>query len=322
MDNKLTILITTYNREQRLIRMLESICRQGHYGDYILLIVDNCSPNYDWNIILSSFPKEFVDNIQIERRTYNCGMSCNITSSFLFVKTKWCLYLSDDDEMTANGLDIVFNDIEKYPDCGTIKYTIEGWPKHKEIEIDSIKSFNEYFSEYSPSGDIIYLSMLYNLDALNKYMGMGTTYAYNYVGWLMPMLYALIDGSAKMRLSSQSVIKYVKAESGTGWSRIPVSLGISTFMDAPMNIPYNMKRDLLYCFVRNFPPNVVLRSIADNTEDLKYALYCFHRFYYGMYKPLKNGYAFKFKLWFWVYYSFRMIGINLYSIKDQILAAK
>jgi len=118
----LTILITTYNRKERLIGMLRSIEKQKMYDQCEIVISDNAS-NYDVKkTIKENFNKDFCDTITIHRWAFNTGMSTNMSISFSLVNTDWCLYLSDDDEMTNSSIEKILSDIKENPNAIAIKY--------------------------------------------------------------------------------------------------------------------------------------------------------------------------------------------------------
>lgn len=314
MKRDLTVLIPTYNRRERLKIMLDSICKQGHYGEYIIQIVDNCSPEYDWKDILSDYPQAFVDGISVERRLYNCGMTCNITSSFLFVKTKWVLFLSDDDEMTANSLSIVLKDKERYAEYGVVKYTLDGYPQHPDKDICAINDYCQYFGSYKRPGDILYMGLLFNLEKLKEYMTLGTAYAYNYIGWIMPVIGALIDKKAPMRLSSERIIKYKNPDKGKTFNYVSFVLGISTFMDAQQIGNFKIRKDLQKVFGRAFPLVGVTKSIILNTKEIGFAKYCYKKAYLGLFRPMSLKKGVYFALLFYVFFFLKCIGVDINKI--------
>lgn len=310
-----TIMITTYNRKQRLLNMLHSIERQGHWGEYKLLIVDNCSPDYNWEEMLSEFHKEFRDNIEIEIRSFNCGMSCNITSCFLLVKTKWVLFLSDDDEMIDGGLDIVLNDIEKYKDVGAIKYTIEKFQKYKDIEISSIDEYIDYFNKYESKGDVIFLTMVYNLEKLRDYLSLITSYAYTFISFNLPIYAGLADKNIKLKLSPNSILKYINPEKGSGWDNTQVLLGISTFMDVTLPMQFIQKKNLLRIILANFKYYRTLKALIYKNISIREKDYMFNKFYKCLYKPV---YRCKAYLFYILYKLYRLFHINMFAIYDVI----
>ena len=311
----ITIMITTYNRKHRLLNMLHSIERQGHWGKYTLLIVDNCSPDYNWEEMLSEFHEEFRDNIEIERRNFNCGMSCNISSCFLLVKTKWVLFLSDDDEMIDGGLDIVLNDIKRYKDAGAIKYTINNCPKHKDVEISDIDEYIDYFNKYKFAGDAIFLTMAYNLEKLRNYLPFITSYAYTFISFNLPIYAGLADKTIKLKLSSNSILKYELPAKGTNWDFITVLLGISTFLDIPLLMTFKQKKELLKTVLANFRANEILRILIPKKCTNKEKDYIFNKFYYSLYRPIYGCKSWQFFLLYKLYCLFH---INIFAIYDTI----
>lgn len=315
MSKLLTVLITTYNRKQRLLAMLQSIYSQGNFDCFNIIIVDNCSPDYDWSSMLADFPKDYSEIITVYRRKYNCGMSCNITSCFQFVDTKWCLFLSDDDELVEGAIRNVLNDIDAFSDSCAIKYSIKGYPKHRDVNINDIDIFCDYFRSYKSEGDFLYLVMVYNMDLLLPHMGLGTTYAYNYVGWFMPIFSCITNDRGSMRLSSKEIIDYKQPDPGTGWGRLPVALGISTFMDSSFNLSFKTQLKLYYLIARNFPPRDLFNTLIKENQNKDAQYYYFEKFYYSIWKPISRKKSFELKI---AFYLWKIFKINIYRVYDLI----
>ena len=309
--DRLTVMITTYNRKERLCNVISSLNRNQHFGEYDILIVDNCSPDYNWNELLSLFDEGLRPHVQIERRNFNCGMSCNISSCFLLVKTKWCLYLSDDDRLLDDAIGKVLKDTVTYPDKCAVKYTLKDFPKHKDCELCNIQDYISYFSNYKATGDNIYLSMLYNMEALGDSMILNTSFGYTYVGFLFPVIGALIDGRAPMRLSSDCIIEYEMAAPGTKWHYLSVVLGLCTLFDIPLKISYRQKKDLYRTMVVNFGVHKILDAIWQYApKDERNYLY--KKIYFSLLYPL---YPLKSFLGFRIPAMFRsMVGWDIYKL--------
>ena len=284
-QDRLTVMITTYNRRERLGNVISSLNRNQHYGEYDILIVDNCSPNYEWEEILTLFDERLKPYVQVEKRHFNCGMSCNISSCFLLVKTKWCLYLSDDDLLLDNAIGQVLDDCMRYPDSCAVKYTLRGFPKHIDGDINNIQAYINYFSNYKAKGDNIYLTMLYNMEALNNSMILNTSFGYTYVGFLFPVIDSLIKETAALRLSSYSIIEYEKPAPGTNWHYLSVVLGLCTLFDIPFNICYKQKKQLVRTMVINFGMQKILDSIW-NYAPKDEQKYYYKKIYFSLLYPL------------------------------------
>ena len=309
--DRLTVMITTYNRKERLCNVISSLNRNQHFGEYDILIVDNCSPDYNWDELLNMFDERLRPYVQIERRSFNCGMSCNISSCFLLVKTKWCLYISDDDHLLDNAIGQVLKDAKEYSNYCAVKYTLLNWPIHKNCTIYNIKDYIGYFSNYRPAGDNIYLSMLYNLDALGESLILNTSFGYTYVGFLFPVIDTLINGGAPMKLSSESIIEYVKAAPGTNWNYLSVVLGLCTLFDIPLQITYRQKKDLYRTMVVNFRFYTILDTIWQYAPKDE-RNYFYKKIYFSLLYPL---YPLKSFLGFRIPALFHSItGIDIYKL--------
>ena len=254
--------------------MLKSIEQQGHFGEYELIICDNHSDYSVKEFVLSSFDSVFTDNIFFNSWRFNTGQSTNMAISFLLVKTKWCWYLSDDDEITNNSLGTVLNDIKRFSDIAAIKHSIEGFVSHPNIQLNSIRSFIDYYKNGN-KGEMIFLSMVYNLDILKPWLGLMTMYSYTYMSYLIPVIKSLNEG-VPIALSSFEAYKYKK--NSEGWSGNTISylntlLGIRTFYDIPLDLSSKERDELnkLICFLcnpQNFTNNIL--AVEDKFKRRNY----------------------------------------------------
>ena len=313
-EDRLTVMITTYNRLSRLYDVISSLNKNAHHGEYDVLIVDNCSPGYNSDDIVSQFDEDLKPFVTVERRAFNCGMSCNISSCFLLVKTKWCLFLSDDDWFIEDALNIVFKDMECNNDCCAIKYTLEGFAKHSNIRIYDIIEYIDYFTSYKNTGDAIYLTMLYNLEQLNDSMIFNTSYGYSFIGFLFPVWNVLIKNQAPLLLSSNSIIRYKEAEKGTHWGYLKVVLGLCTLYDVPFDLSFKEKRRLFRTVLVNFSMEEIINSLFEKNKEER--LFYGKKIYYSLLWPIYGYRAIlRFSLPF---YLRRVLNIDLYNIYHKL----
>lgn len=311
-QNRLTVMVTTYNRRERLGNLISSLNRNKHYGEYDILIVDNCSPNYDWKEILTLFDERLKPYVQVEKRSFNCGMSCNISTCFLLVKTKWCLYLSDDDHLLDDSIGQVLNDCMTFQNNCAVKYTLRGFPKHIDGDLNSIQEYIDYFTNYKVTGDNIYLTMLYNMEALGESMILNTSFGYTHVGFLFPVVDTLIKKTHPLRLSSYSIIEYEKAAPGTNWHYLSVVLGLCTLFDIPLKISFEQKKKLYRTMIVNFGIRNILDSIWQYVPK-KERNYYYKKIYFSLLYPL---YPLKAFIGFRIPAILRStVHINLYKLK-------
>lgn len=207
---KLTIVITTYNRKTALIKMLKSIEIQGQIDKYNLIISDNHS-DYDvkqW--VKDNVSQTFFENIEFAIRPYNIGGDLNIAFSFQQCKTKWMWLLSDDDTVTVDSIDIILRDIEKYKDDVTLKYSIKGYDQNLDTTINTFDGFLDYYlNNHHSAGEMIFMcNNVFNIEALNTYLGYAPMAADTYMSQLVPTFCSLIHDNGVVRFCPEYIVKY------------------------------------------------------------------------------------------------------------------
>lgn len=317
LEDKLTILIPTYNREQRLTETLRSISNQGHWGEYSIVIVDNCSNYSVVDSIRNNFEEEFVDNITVHRWFFNTGMSTNISIAFEFVNTKWCWFISDDDEILDGALNTLLSDAKCYPTCAAIKYSIKDICRYDNSTIHDVEEWSRYYFIHS-SGDKGYLSMLYNIEVIYPYLSELTVHSYSYLSFWLPVLRALNETSAIMIMSSDVLFKY--KSNNDGWSSsneryLNTLVGIRTFFDSKYSLSEKTFEDFKRVFLDDlFSARSVIIKILymPNRDDRKY--------YYFLLKQYLSGSFIDFCLAKPLYYVATYLNISPNTIKRIISA--
>lgn len=222
--NQLTILIPTYNRKERLLRLLNRLYSQGHLGEYDLIISDNHSDYDVMSCIKEEFGEDFIKNIEYHCNGFNTGLGTNISFPFTYIKTDWCLFLSDDDEVADNMLERIIEDVndKENKDISAIKYSTEGLDIHEDNNVfSSIEEFTNYYLNRE-RGDRWYLVMLYNMVILKQYFSFITVYSYSCLSFLIPVIYSLIEKTGKVKVTPFRLIKYSAAD-GDSWYSKPES---------------------------------------------------------------------------------------------------
>lgn len=238
---KLTILIPTFNRKKQLLELLQSIENQGRYHEYKLIICDNHSDYSIEDEVLSHLSASFTARVDVNRWRFNTGMSTNISSSFLLIKTDWVWVIGDDDTICEGALDKILSQIKEYPNAIAIKNSLKGIKKHEDKSLISINDFIDYYGNPERSGEMMYLSMIYNLSKLQPYLTGLTEYSYCYLSFLIPILYGLAEGE-NFIVCSFEAINYRKA-ADDNWAAkryLNIALGIRTILDVPF--PVNNKQ--------------------------------------------------------------------------------
>ena len=252
----LTVLIPTFNREEGLKMLLHNLYSQGHIGEYQIVICDNHSDYDVRKMIDGEFDQEFKQNIFINSWNFNVGMCTNISIAYLFVATKWCWCISDDDKVLDGSIEKILQDIKTFDkeNITAIKYSLLNKVEHENRYINSLDDFLEYYSPKSRRGELYYLSLLFNMDHIKPYLGLLTEYSYTYISFVIPLIKGLIDGK-RLFVSSHSCIEYSE-RADDNWSAkryTNVMLGVRTFADIDFGISSSQHRKLLKVISQNLP---------------------------------------------------------------------
>lgn len=242
----LTIAIPTYNRKERLIRVIKSLIGQPMFSKISFLILDNHS-NYDVkHALLDEFGNDRLNNMQFISHPYNLGLSLNISLPFYYCQTKWLWIISDDDECLSGSLETVINDITKYPDMLAIKYSIANMGQfHNEI----VSNFDELIRLYnrtkSFAGEFIFISNgIYNIEKLHDVLGDVINYSYNVVAGVNPILFGIDKKLGSCLFSEKHIVNYLRPDAGTGWDSRNIMIRCANLMDYPFNCDANTMKKL------------------------------------------------------------------------------
>ena len=156
MKNKVTIVLTTYNRPKFLILALDSILRQT-FKNFRLVILDNGSDNETYKLINSYDDKRIY---YIKSDTNNLDF---LNKAFTFTKLKYLMITHDDDIMEETLIERHIKKMDSNDEIGLISSSInlidkEGDKLNKvrpRIKKDKNWSKNEFIEEYFLRGDII-----------------------------------------------------------------------------------------------------------------------------------------------------------------------
>lgn len=240
-DVKLTIIIPTYNRKERLGRTLELLQMQRD-KKFKIVILDNAS-DYDVNELIIGKKLWFVENIRIVRNNWNTGMTGNLSLMFLQETEGWIWTISDDDIPSIYAVEYIKYIITKNKYAGAVFFPILDFNKYiKEYKI--IKNLSDLMSFYHRcmkedikdlEGDFIYLSnKVYNLDMINKYIDRVFMYSYTAVPQIIPIL-CMLEDNKELVIANKKIIAFSMGDGGH-WDYFKVALGMSTIVDIPCSL--------------------------------------------------------------------------------------
>jgi glycosyltransferase involved in cell wall biosynthesis len=273
--NKITIAITTYNREKQLRRMLSSIKELINIDTYVsnIIVIDNSS-NYD----IESLILDFDLDVLLIRNKHNIGSAINIVMPLLHVASGWLWTLSDDDQVYPNALNIIHSDLISREKMVWIKYS------HSNLTLidmnHTARNAEEYLnlSAKFGSGNTIFISTnVYNLDLIRTEIVNGFKFSYTQVGFVLPALLSLLKGIGSVKFSCQSIVKY-ESPLDEGYDFSDIALGMSSLLHIPFTTDKKINVRIVRSLVSIRAHWFVRDSLRKNSVSKHYIL-LYHQLY-------------------------------------------
>ena len=112
---KVTVMLPSYNHEKYVAEAIES-CLAQTFGDYELLISDDCSPDKTFEIA-----KEYMDErIVFHRFEHNVGAAENHRYCYAHAKGEYIALLNSDDVWMPEHLEGKVEYLDAHPECGAV----------------------------------------------------------------------------------------------------------------------------------------------------------------------------------------------------------
>lgn len=256
-DEKLTVVIPTYNRRERLKRTLRLLEMQTD-DDFTVIIMDNCS-NYSIYDMLEEYTLPFKKKVKVVRNKINIGAGANIANTFIQGISGWMWLLGDDDIPSIYAVEHIYEEIESSDQMGVIHFAIHDSMKqllkgYKDfINLHELLNFYQNIVDQGQdvglcNGDFIYCSnKVYNMKYIFQYCNNVVKYAYSAVPNLVPILFMLNDSAAYMRISCKQIVTWDMSK-GDHWDCIETLSGMRIVTDFKINLIKRKKKCCIGCF--------------------------------------------------------------------------
>jgi glycosyltransferase involved in cell wall biosynthesis len=109
-----SILITSFNREKYISQAIESVL-SSTFHDFELIIVDDCSNDKTLEIARRFEAED--SRVKVYLNEKNLGDYPNRNKAASYASGKYIKYVDADDYIYPNGLEIIINQMEKFPNA-------------------------------------------------------------------------------------------------------------------------------------------------------------------------------------------------------------
>jgi glycosyltransferase involved in cell wall biosynthesis len=208
---KLSIVIPTYNRREKLLRQLHAIFAQPESKNVDVTVLDNHSEYNCEESVYNDFPKELYPNLRVITHPYNIGGNMNISLCFYYATGDWLWMMSDDDVVNPDSLKTIFHDIMQYKEYIVLKYSLDmgiaGF-SYSNNSIDSLNGFIDYCEQDNVLlGNLIFISTgVFNLNRLKPVLGTIIEYGYDSMSAINPIIIGLDNEIGRVFFSDKCII--------------------------------------------------------------------------------------------------------------------
>ena len=285
----ITILIPTYNREEKLIRTLEHLNKQTD-SDFSVYISDNAS-DYSVKEAVGKIKDKLCYKVDIHRNIVNIGADANIANLFLFGESDWIWPIADDDLVHPNAVYKIKTYCEKYSDAAWIEFPVfdrEKCMPHDDLEFtrlpDYISFLEGIYAKTDVWGNLVYLAnKVYSRKKINDILPTFFQYNYTKISTSVIVLKAL-DMKRLGVVVNDSIIDHDPSE-GVRWNALKVCLGVRTYIDIDFDLDWKTKKRLYHIVSPNGGLiKFALKQYMSNNLTIEYPGIGFDVVYYDLYK--------------------------------------
>jgi glycosyltransferase involved in cell wall biosynthesis len=299
----LTIAIPTYNRPQQLTKTIALLLPQLNHNCF-LRVIDNHSDIPVETYVNPVLKDLDIKNYEIIRNNVNIGADSNIIRCFEYCETRWLWTLGDDDEIVPNAVDIILNDITKYPEAAFINYCSPSYNRPTRTITKIGYGKEDFLKNIDSFGATIYMSCnVYQMKyILKESYSVANHNTYSCVSqWLI--LFQSLTPQIKTVITNEIICLNPVKPTGGETNNISVAFGVSTLLD--MILPFHQKKLLIDCLRRDLNRLVSLESAFRvttvqfmNTKEKNW-IFLFKRLYYNYYRY----FGLKIQIKFFIYYT-------------------
>lgn len=311
---KLSIIIPTFNRKERLLLQLHSLYCQKEVYETEIIICDNKSSYNVEDAIRQEFSDIDISNLIYTCNIVNIGMGANLSSILLKGTADWIWTLSDDDMTMEGSIATILNDIKQFPTTDLFKYSIDIFEENRDITVNNLCELaNYYLKHHNAPGEFVFISnCVYKRGCILKYFGNALTESYTLIGHMLPIINALDKCEATLRFRPQTIVHFLPASPNTGWGMFYGALGVSSVSCLQLQSSWSDINRLTQVAMSGFSHYWLVQK-AVTMKDRKRAKFLYKQIYDRSYKY--SGRVID-KIWYGAFLLFYILHIDPIFIND------
>ncbi|MFN3998114.1 glycosyltransferase [Algoriphagus sp.] len=248
----LSIVIPTYNRNEKVLRLLNKIKTINKEYKLSVVVIDNNS-DVSTEDFLRNKKYQFSEEFKIIRNNGNVGLGGNLINSFLNCQTQWMWLLGDDDLPLEDSIQKILNEIENTSEQDfLIKFNSEaGKFPNRNLEIKGIENLIDFCDDFGYYSNMVFIS---NSIFKTKIILDETFYMSNAIRTMAPHLvgiYRCVEKGFSIRVVNKFITEHGQPENiQDKWDYERLILGLLYFNDS--EIDFKIKKKLLPKLLLNY----------------------------------------------------------------------
>jgi len=221
----LSIAIPTYNRREKLVRLVTSL-RPMLTSQVYLLVVDNDS-DYPVHDALQEVTKNIPASLfTIVKNKTNVGANPNVLRCFELVTTEWVWIIGDDDLLYPEAIETVIKAIKQFPDALVVNFNTQMLELHKVRReqttiVSSIESLADSLDDYA---NFLFISAnVYRRKAILPWLRLGYMQIHSFSSHVSMVLAAIQEKAGICVFHSGLTIRHEPTAPGDGWNWMNVA---------------------------------------------------------------------------------------------------
>jgi glycosyltransferase involved in cell wall biosynthesis len=164
---KVSVLLPVYNNKEDIIDAIKSVENQT-YKDWELIIVDDCSTDGTYEIIISYIKNK--PSMKLFRNATNCGVYVSLNEALLKANGKYICVLNSDDKFIEKNLELNVKILEDNPNfiaviSKMVRQNFNDNPRYGEITIFYRKKMIDeigYYDSVRFAADSEFIQRIFN----------------------------------------------------------------------------------------------------------------------------------------------------------------
>ncbi|WP_100627189.1 glycosyltransferase family 2 protein [Algoriphagus formosus] len=231
----LDIIIPTYNRNYKVLELLNTLLQDNSLNYVSYKIIDNDSDRSVKETIIHESPNLLAcNNLKIITNKKNVGLGGNIMRCFEYAEADWTWIIGDDDPISIQSINLVLGILNNAKENDKLINFSSPWVDRNENK--NCHGLDDFLNQIDSFQNAIYLcTSIYRTADAQKYIEFG----YKYIHTLIPHFFIqlkMIESNCIAKLLKDDIFLGNSDKGMGGWSIIDFQLNKNQILNYPFSL--------------------------------------------------------------------------------------